>query len=264
MCTQTMYCLLTEPAGNIEEEKKLQRRKDLDGPVGEGAFCAFVFVPTSCSWSSEVRQCPLSEFFRLVMQMETIQVQQMRSVSNWGGLCVNDCIHKMAVNAKYNCPWVSTLCECNAFQSGASKYMTVYEGAQNGCFMCMYSIHTCKLDLIGPCCSRERTGRAESAASCFGSWHSLCPGRGGRRGRCTLLPETTAADKSEDTRGQDENGELDFCRSYVQTTSSKGAQGVYLADVVWADGGDGLEGQLLAADAHEDLLQLSQEILSWK
>lgn len=35
-----------------------------------------------------------------------------------------------------------------------------------------------------------------------------------------------------------------------------------LADVVRADGGDGLEGQLLAAHAHEDLLHLAQEIRS--
>lgn len=35
----------------------------------------------------------------------------------------------------------------------------------------------------------------------------------------------------------------------------------YLAHVVRADGGDGLEGQLLAANAHEDLLHLTQEVL---
>lgn len=35
----------------------------------------------------------------------------------------------------------------------------------------------------------------------------------------------------------------------------------YLANIVCADGGDGLEGQLLAAHAHEDLLHLAQEIL---
>lgn len=35
----------------------------------------------------------------------------------------------------------------------------------------------------------------------------------------------------------------------------------HLADVVRTDGGDGLEGQLLAAHAHEDLLHLAQEIL---
>lgn len=35
----------------------------------------------------------------------------------------------------------------------------------------------------------------------------------------------------------------------------------YLANIVCADGGDGLEGQLLAADTHEDLLHLAQEIL---
>lgn len=39
-------------------------------------------------------------------------------------------------------------------------------------------------------------------------------------------------------------------------------QGMHLANVVRADGGDGLERQLLAAHAHEDLLHLAQEILS--
>lgn len=33
-----------------------------------------------------------------------------------------------------------------------------------------------------------------------------------------------------------------------------------LANIVRADGGDGLEGELLAAHAHEDLLHLTQEI----
>lgn len=38
---------------------------------------------------------------------------------------------------------------------------------------------------------------------------------------------------------------------------------MHLANVVRADCGDGLESQLLAADAHEDLLHLAQEILSY-
>lgn len=36
---------------------------------------------------------------------------------------------------------------------------------------------------------------------------------------------------------------------------------MHLANVVRADCGDGLERQLLAADAHEDLFHLAQEIL---
>lgn len=36
---------------------------------------------------------------------------------------------------------------------------------------------------------------------------------------------------------------------------------MHLANVVRADRGDGLESQLLAADAHEDLFHLAQEIL---
>lgn len=36
---------------------------------------------------------------------------------------------------------------------------------------------------------------------------------------------------------------------------------MHLANVVRADCGDGLESQLLAADAHEDLFHLAQEIL---
>lgn len=50
--------------------------------------------------------------------------------------------------------------------------------------------------LIGLCCSRERTGRAAAEAWCSGSWCSLCPGRGGRPGRCTPWLGTTAAGKS--------------------------------------------------------------------
>lgn len=38
--------------------------------------------------------------------------------------------------------------------------------------------------------------------------------------------------------------------------------GTHLANVVRADCGDGLERQLLAADAHEGLFHLTQEILS--
>lgn len=37
--------------------------------------------------------------------------------------------------------------------------------------------------------------------------------------------------------------------------------GAHLANIVRANRGDGLESQLLAADAHEDLLHLAQEIL---
>lgn len=37
--------------------------------------------------------------------------------------------------------------------------------------------------------------------------------------------------------------------------------GAHLANIVRANCGDGLESQLLAADTHEDLLHLAQEIL---
>lgn len=43
--------------------------------------------------------------------------------------------------------------------------------------------------------------------------------------------------------------------------AAAGKAGTHLANVVRADCGDGLEGQLLAADAHEDLFHLAQEIL---
>lgn len=142
----------------------------------------------------------------------------------------------------------------------SSRYLTVYVCARNGCLcacVCTYSTYKCDFNLIVPYCSQERTGQAASEASCFGSWHSPCPSRDGRRGRCTLLLGTIAGDKS-DNRGQRENVHTQKQRwgfSLVVVTNS------YLADVVWADGGDGLEGQLLAAHTHEYLLHLAQKIL---
>lgn len=66
--------------------------------------------------------------------------------------------------------------------------------------------------LIGLCCSQERTGQAAAEVWCSGSWCSLCPGHGGRLGRCTPLLETTAAGKSsgEIGRGERERGRVIF------------------------------------------------------
>ena len=71
-----------------------------------------------------------------------------------------------------------------------------------------YSTYKCCFDLIGPCCSQERTGRAASVASCFGSWRSLCPGRGGRRGRCTPSLGRTAGDKSVERQREEQQREI--------------------------------------------------------
>lgn len=129
--------------------------------------------------------------------------------------------------------------------------------------VCTYSTYKRDFDLIGPCCSRERTGQAASEASRFGSWRSLCPSRDGRRGRCTPSLGTTAGDKSEERRedgGRSSHTNArgwEFEKRQLQTHPHS----THLANVVWADGGDGLEGQLLAAHTHEDLLHLAEEIL---
>lgn len=53
--------------------------------------------------------------------------------------------------------------------------------------------------LIVLCCNRGKTDPGAAGGFCWGSWRSLCPGRGGRRGRWRPLRETTSADTSGDT-----------------------------------------------------------------
>lgn len=50
--------------------------------------------------------------------------------------------------------------------------------------------------LIVLCCNRGKTDPGAAGGFCWGSWRSLCPGRGGRRGRWRPLHETTSADTS--------------------------------------------------------------------
>lgn len=57
-----------------------------------------------------------------------------------------------------------------------------------------------------------------------------------------------------------DGGMHDECMAGWKDGQTSG-RGRHLANVVRADGGDGLERQLLAAHAHEDLLHLAQEIL---
>lgn len=77
--------------------------------VNLGSFCAFVG-----GRSKRNKKYPWCNF-RLVMLMETVQVQQMRSVPTevvcvWMIVYINGCIY-----AIYICPWVSTVCVRNAF-----------------------------------------------------------------------------------------------------------------------------------------------------
>jgi len=175
----------------------------------------------------------------------------------------------MAVYAIYICPWVSTGCVRNAFQSGALvtwRYTRVHrmDAHVRVCVrvcvcVCTWSAYECDFSLIGPCCSRDRTGPAAPGASRFGTWRSLCPSRDGRRGRWTPVLGTTAVDKSEERGRQEEvtHKHRDPQHCWLQTHPGR----THLADIVWAGGGDGFEGQLLAAHAHKERLHLLQEIL---
>lgn len=109
-------------------EQKANILRWLVGVNCVGSFCAFVGQFKKCPWLN----------FRLVMLMETVQAQQMRSVPTevvcvWMIVYINGCICNIHLPVgKY-----SMCAQC--VLKWSSRYLTVYVSAQNGCLCaCMY------------------------------------------------------------------------------------------------------------------------------
>lgn len=142
---------------------------------------------------------------------------------------MNDCIHRHGCICNIHYPVVkySMCAQCGLKWS--SRYLPEYVGAQNGC-ACLYVFLLINVF---------------SSSSAF------------------------AVAGKELVEQQLERHVLDHDVVFAQVVTAGGA-GVNLrserplettlANIVRAGGGDGLEGQLLAADTHEDLLHLAQEI----
>lgn len=202
--------------------------------------------------------------------METVQAQQMRSVPTevvcvWMIVYINGCICNIHLPVgKY-----SMCAQC--VLKWSSRYLTVYVGAQNGCLCaCVYVFLLINVILTSPALAVAGKELVKQQLKRHVLGHDVvfaqvvAAGRAGVHLRSERPLETSLGRERERARWGRFTQTQGHVRLFVffETLWLKiHPVRTHLANIVWANGGDGLESQLLAANTHEDLFHLAQEIL---
>lgn len=188
--------------------------------------------------------------------MEKVQAHKMRSVPTevvcvWMIVYINGCICNIHLPmSKY-----SMCAQC--ILKWRSRYLTVYVGAQNGCSCaCVHLFYLEMWSWTSSALAVARKELVEQLLKCRVLGHDIvfaqvvAAGGAGVHLRSKWPLQTSLVERESEVEAVNANTKRTKFRRAADLRT-------HLANVVRAHGGDGLERQLLAANAHEDLFHFA-------